>query len=1078
MSRRTNRCNLPKTVALRYRNGSGVKCYAAANSQPTLEPAIVFPAKRISTLDSAPTVPNTSFAIALGLCCMFAAEATWAGPLESVLDLMKSRCVKCHGPARHEGNLNLSTAAAVARGADGEPVVAAHDLESSSLWMRVERGEMPPDQPLETAEREVLRQWILAGTPGLPAARPGSEADDHWAFRPLVRPKVPQGSEAESKTAIDAFLETARLAAGVRSNSSAPAEKLIRRVSFAVTGLPPTLEELNRFRGVADPNNDGPNNYSQMVEYYLASQQYGVRWAKVWLDAAGYADSNGYFNADSDRPLAYRYRDYVVRSLNGDKPFDRFVLEQLAGDEIAGYVPGQVATGETIELLEATHFLRNGQDGSGESDGNPDEVRADRYYALESAMQNTASSLLGLTIQCAKCHDHKFEPITQLDYYRWQAVFYPAFNIEHWQKPNDRTVLAPLPEEQQAWESRKQTLDTQVAARSIELKQWLSDRRTPADVLFEDRFEQGLLSERWSHTAPGDDVPGGQVPVSLDASQAPAASINQGRLEIIEGNTRGDSWISTKRAFDWTEESVGDFVQVTFDLVQDHLADGVPAFRFGYLIGLHDFNDNGMVAGGNLLIDGNPNGGSSIHLDYPGDDATSIGTIGAFGYQSGHNYGVRVTNIGQGKVRLEHLVDMLPEGPSIEIASNQLPDGGFGFEYCCGRSFAVDNVTVERFTLSGRSEPEIQSLKALQEELKNLVSEREQLRKQPPGKIAWTTDMHDELPVVRMLQRGNVTTPGEVVDAGTLAILDDASSPFVVERPEGTRTSGRRLAWAKWLTAPGSRAASLLARVQANRIWQHHFGSGLVQTSENLGFSGSPPTHPELLDWLACELVEGGWSLKSLHRQILNSTAYRQSSLSQTDNFAVDPNNRLLWRFPMRRLEAEAIRDAMLTVSGEVDLGLGGPYTPTNRLTTGEVVAAEGDPKARRRSLFVHHKRTQVLSFLAVFDAPSIVFNSVRRNASTMPLQSLALLNSEFAVKRAEGLAERLQGMQSDILRQIECGYQLLFGRLPSEAEVRDGLAFLASQRQLYGSSENADRRSLQDYCQALLASNEFLYLD
>ncbi len=1044
---------------------------------------MVFPAKRIITIDRDQQVASASLAILIWFCSSLAVDETWAGPLESALDLMKARCVKCHGPAKHEGKLNLSTAAAVARGADGEPVVAAHDLASSPLWLRVERGEMPPDQPLEASEREILRQWILAGTPGLPSARPGSEADDHWAFRPLVRPEVPLGSEGESKTAIDAFLEKARHAAGVRPNPSAPAEKLIRRVSFAVTGLPPTLEELHRFRCAADQNNgrtnkDGPDSYSQMVEYYLASQQYGVRWAKVWLDAAGYADSNGYFNADSDRPLAFRYRDYVVRALNGDKPFDRFVVEQLAGDEIAQHSTGRVATRETVELLEATHFLRNGQDGSGESDGNPDEVRADRYYALESAMQNTASSLLGLTIQCAKCHDHKFEPITQTDYYRWQAVFYPAFNIEHWQKPNDRVVLAPLPEEQQAWESSKDALDAQVAARSQELKRWLNEHRTPADILFEDRFDHGNLSARWSNTAPGDDVPGGQVPVTLDASQAPAARINQGRLEIIEGNTRGDSWISTKLAFDWTEESVGDFVQATFDLVQDHLVDGAPAFRFGYLIGLHDFNDNGIGTGGNLLIDGNPDGGSSVHLDYPGNDAKSIGTLGSFGYRSGHNYGVRVTNIGQGKVRLEHLVDMLPEGPSIEIASSELPDGGFGFEYCCGRSFAVDNVSVDRFRLSGRSEPEIQSLKTLQEELKRLISEREQLRNQPPGRIAWTTDMHHELPVVRMLQRGNVTTPGEVVNAGTLSILDDSRTPFVVESREGMRTSGRRLAWAKWLTAPGSRAASLLARVQANRIWQHHFGSGLVQTSENLGFSGSPPTHPELLDWLACELVDSGWSLKWLHRQILNSAAFRQSSLSRKDSFAIDPNNRLLWRYPMRRLEAEAIRDAMLTVSGEVELSLGGPYTQTHRQATGEVVVKESDPMARRRSLFVHHKRTQVLSFLAVFDAPSIVFNSVRRNASTMPLQSLALLNSEFAVKRAEGLAVRLQTMQSDPRYQIEYGYQLLFGRLPSEVEVSDGLAFLISQKQSYSSSENAERRSLQDYCQALLASNEFLYLD
>ena len=247
-----------------------------------------------------------------------------------------------------------------------------------------------------------------------------------------------------------------------------------------------------------------------MVEHYLASPQFGVRWGKHWLDAAGYADSNGYFNADSDRPLAYRYRDYVVRSINQDKPFDRFVIEQLAGDELAQYRPEQTVTPELVDLLEATHFLRNGQDGSGESDGNPDEVRADRYYALESVMQNASSALLGLTIQCAKCHDHKFEPLSQLDYYRWQAVFYPTFNIDNWVKPNDRFVYAPLPSDQQLWEEQTRQAEQHVNTLRNELNEWMKSHRVQGEVLFEDRFdtEPVSLATKWSETAPGDDSPG------------------------------------------------------------------------------------------------------------------------------------------------------------------------------------------------------------------------------------------------------------------------------------------------------------------------------------------------------------------------------------------------------------------------------------------------------------------------------------------------------------------------------------------------------------------------------------------
>jgi hypothetical protein len=289
------------------------------------------------------------------------------------------------------------------------------------------------------------------------------------------------------------------------------------------------------------------------------------------------------------------------------------------------------------------------------------------------------------------------------------------------------------------------------------------------------------------------------------------------------------------------------------------------------------------------------------------------------------------------------------------------------------------------------------------------VKSRNAQRGEKPGKIAWVTDMSDVPPDVFLLQRGNVATPGPKVGAAALAVLDDAAIPFDVRPPfGGAKSTGRRLAWATWVTQPNSRAAALLARVQVNRIWQHHFGTGIVPTPSNLGVSGSAPSHPELLDWLAAEFVRSGWSVKSMHRLLLRSSVYRQSSDFQEVAFNTDPDDRLLWRYPLRRLDAESLRDSMLAVSGELDRQFGGPYVPTKRNGDGEVIVDESSAGAMRRSLYVQQRRTQVHSLLGVFDTPSIVFNCTERTASTIPLQSLCLLNSEFTLCRARKFAERL----------------------------------------------------------------------
>jgi hypothetical protein len=771
-----------------------------------------------------------------------------------VLPLFKARCVKCHGPVKPKGKLNLSNARSVARGGSAGPVVIPGQLDESALWDLVSNGEMPPrpNEPLADAEKNLLRRWIDQGARGLPSAAEVSRAGpdtDHWASAPLQDSSPPAPRDIQrSRTAVDSFIQKALEEAGLTLGPDADPHTLIRRVSFDLTGLPPTLEEIAAF--VSDPR---PDAYQKLIDRLLASPGYGERWGKYWLDASGYADSNGYFSADSDRPLAYRYRDYVIRAFNADRPLDQIVREQLAGDELAGNWSAANAAPATIDLLVATHFLRNGQDGTGESDGNPDEVRADKYAVLEGAIQIIGSSLLGLTLQCAKCHDHKFEPVTQQEYYRLQAILYPAFNIEHWVKPNDRITIAGPSAEIRRWQIHEKVLDAQIDA------------------------------------------------LVTNFATGPGATKKKDLLKRVI------TLVNTQR---W------------------------------------------------------PN----------------------------------------------------------------------------------------------------------------------------PGRIAWVGDVSTTPLEIPVLIRGNPATPGAKVGPGVPAFLTDPDNRYEPKQPfVGSSSTGRRLALARWLTKPGSRPAALLARVLANRIWQYHFGTGLAATSDNLGYTGSPPSHPDLVELLARELVRSNWSSKALHRLILTSSTYRQSSTPRPDVARVDAENRLLAHYPLRRLDADAIRDAMLAATGELDDRQSGPYVPTDRTKSSEVVVNESHPGAARRSVYIQQRRTEITSLLEVFDAPSIVTTCTRRLPSTIPLQSLSLMNSEFVVARAQKLAARLErecnsGQATPAIRDphITRAFLLTTGRRPDDVELCAARRFLESQPARYaGLGElQAHERALVDFCQMLLASNAFLYIE
>jgi len=1050
-----------------------------------------------------------------------------------VVPLLKQRCIACHGPAKQEAGLNLATPPGIRRGGKKGEAIVAGSPEKSRLWQLVAADEMPPEMPLPARAKELLRRWILAGTVGLPEhVSTKSDGDEHWAFQRLptftdvTEVKTTRSAESEIeaprlelptvadtsriRTPIDRFIQDRLEQVGLSLGPEADRETLIRRVSLDLTGLPPTPVERTAF---LDDGEEGA--YERMVDRYLESDRFGERWGKYWLDASGYADSNGYFGADTDRPLAYRYRDYVIRSLNADKPWDQFIREQLAGDEIAGYGAGVDVRREMLPLLEAVHFLRNSPDGTDSSDGNPEEVRRDKYAALEGTLEIVGSSLLGMTVGCARCHDHKFEPFTQRDYYQLQAAIYPAFNVANWIKPKERVIRAASAEELAAWQAEIKGIDEAIIARRNEFRSWLRENGEPTETIFFDNFDgdDRKLAGIWSNTAPADKDPAGRPAVTLDSVSAPAALVENGQLHIIESGAAGDRACCTVESFDWTPPAKGDWVQATFDLD----ARGDPAPYVGYFVALRDFNDALGLAGGNVLIDGAKSGKAAIHVDYPGGDSQSRGSIGGSGYEPGHNLGVRITNAGDGQFEIAQVVDGVLEGGIVTLSAADLPDGGLGFEYCCNRSFVVDNVLIERSIQApagqsarslGTSATSVEEIRRRIEQKQNeLNAELTRLRESrpaEPGRLALVADYSAEIPTVPLLVRGEHKIRGDAVPAAGPHVLAETNNPVdldrIAQRPEGLKSTGRRLALARWLTQPDSRAAGLLARVTVNRWWQYHFGRGIVATPENLGYSGAAPTHPELLDLLAAELVKQNWKPKSLHRLILLSAVYRQQSthdeqadsrLSLRERRAtfrgakgddarrIDPDNLLLWRYPMRRLDAEAIRDGMLAVSGELNERMFGPYVPTEYASDGQVVVAPNAEGRLRRSIYLQQRRTQTPDMLRVFDAPSIVASCTGRARTTVPLQSLDLLNSPFIRDRAEAMAARIdtnrEMKDEDFARSA---FVLALGREARPAELDASREFLARQPNEYANAPDAARRARVDFCQMVLAGNAFLYIE
>lgn len=828
---------------------------------------------------------------------------------EKIRPVLVERCYECHSATakKLKGGLRLDTRESVLRGGDTGPAVVPGEPEKSLLIKAVRYTDkdlqMPPKEKLTAAQITDLEVWVKLGAPdpradtSATASKPANENIDRskfWSAQPLQSAKPPKTKQKSwPRTAVDNFILAKLEEKGLAPARETSRQTWLRRVTFDLTGLPPTPDEIKNF--LADKSSKA---FARVVERLLASPHYGERWGRHWLDAAGYADSNGYFNADSDRPLAYKYRDYVVRSLNDDRPFDRFIQEQIAGDELVNYEPDGDITPEMVDALTATHFLRNAPDGTGESDGNPLELKVDRYSVLEGNVQIIGSALLGVTLQCTRCHDHKFEPVTQEEYYGLQAILRPAFDPARWLKPNERAL----------------TVGTRAAREESKRE-----------------FEK---SEREIKT----------LKESLEGLLAPFRKLAQREnLEKLPESTRE----ALQKGLDTKENERTDEMK---QLVKTNEA-------------ILEFKDEELA---------------------------------------------------------KRFSELTP-----------------GFE-------------------------------SLQASLKRHETEKPKALPQ----IATLTERGGETTKHRLLVRGVYANEGREVEPGVPAVFCRAENAY--QPVAGLKSSGRRLAFARWLTSPQNPA---VVRVLVNRVWQQHFGEGLVATVDNLGLTGGQPSHPELLDFLATQFIKSGWRLKELHRLIVLSATYRQSGAMNEAAFAVDPDNKLLWRFPMQRLDAESIRDAMLSISGELDQEMGGPFVPAKTQNDGQVTVEEKTPGAMRRSLYLQQRRTHPVTMLQLFDAAQMSPNSPRRNPSTVSLQSLAMLNSDFVCARSRALAERLaKDCGGDQSRRIERAVLLAFGRKPKPEEQSAAEEFLHAQSASYADQADQTERVWMDFCQMIFASNAFLY--
>ena len=916
-----------------------------------------------------------SVALALALIpAAIPASASEADPpsefFESkVRPVLVESCQKCHGPKKQSGGLRLDSREAILEGGSTGPAVAPGDPDGSLLVQVVRQThaeiKMPPKGKLPVEAVDALASWVKLGAPW-PVAKAVTAGDDaassHWAFRP-VKPVAPPQVKAPGRvrTAVDRFIQAALDREGLTPSDEADRRTLIRRASFDLTGLPPTAAEVDSF--LAD---DRPDAYERLVDRLLASPAYGERWGRHWLDVARYSDTKGYvFMEERAYPYAYTYRDYVVRAFNEDKPYDEFLIEQIAADRL-GPDRDRRSLAALGYLTLGRRFLNNRED------------------IIDDRIDVVSRGMLGLTVACARCHDHKFDPIPTDDYYALFGVF--ASSVEPADLPE---IPAAVPEGlardfREKLAAKQKTLDTALAAKRAEVEKDLTAR----------------LGAYFSAAVDLDFTPRNP---KLD-DRAKAEKLSTARLRGVM--TRWKAHLDATRG---KPDSV---------MAAWHAYAAVPT---------KDFAAGAAKLARDLCEKANPIIAKSFAEQPPKTMAEVAARYGA----------ILAEADGRWRAAVKGGVKSLPE-PEWEALRLAIDfDGG---------PLALKPDTLPR--LLDRDE---------RNKLAKVTNDVAALKASHPGSPPRAMVLNDSSTPFnpRVLVRGNPGRPGKEVPRQFLKVVSGSDrKPF--------KEGSGRLELAR---AIASKDNPLTARVMVNRVWLQHFGAGLVGTPSDFGLRSDPPSHPELLDWLADDFVKHGWSVKNLHRRIMLSATYRQRSVDRPDALAKDPENRLVWKANRRRLEFEAIRDSLLAASGALDPAMGGR----------PVTIAEA-PFTTRRTIYGRIDRQNLDGLHRTFDFASPDSSTPKRFVTTVPQQALFLLNSPFVIDQARRLAARPEVAAGSAADRVEAFYRTVFGRRPDDPERVHGLAFVSQWAE--AGTPHSDLSPWEAYAQVLLMTNEFVFID
>ena len=977
---------------------------------------------------------------------LFAADITFENDIRPILE---AKCVECHGPEEQKGGYRLDVKSIALTGGDSHaPNIIPGKSAASPLLKFIsstdEDERMPPKgERVSAAEIATLQAWIDSGAVWPETASAKVSADvDWWSLKAMVKPTPPVGAT----NAIDAFVRAKLVEKGLSSSPEADAATLIRRLYFNLIGLPPTPEEITAF--VADTS---PKAYEDLVDKLLASPRHGERWARHWLDLVHYGDTHGY-DKDKPRNNAWPYRDYVVRALNEDKPYARFVQEQIAGDVL---FPG------TRDGIEATGFLAAGPwdyIGHEELPETKTDGKIARHMDRDDMVANTIGSFCSITVHCAQCHNHKFDPITQEDYYSLQAVFSALDRTDRKYYPDKATNL------------RFQDLQQQLLRADIEIAELDARLKAKAGEAY------AVLTKRIDDATMAAPQKQGNATPALGYHSAISKTQDAVKwVQVDLGVSVAIDHVTLLPAYDdFNKIGAGFGFPVRFKIeVSDDpefKTDVTPLSRRHDETFMHDFAKPGLkpFTTGGAKEDG-------IAGRYVRVTATKLAPRQGnfiFALADLQVFDAKADNVAKGKpVAAFDSIESPPRWSKANLTDGLAPvpppadeKGKLTAEReALMLSFATDAIKAKRsalLTTKAKLDAALKELPAPSMVYAGAVHTGS-------GSFAGTGANGGKPRPIFLLARGQVTQPLDEMSPGALAALTFAPARFAVSKdaPEGVR----RAALAKWVIDPQN---PLTWRSIVNRVWQYHFGRGLADSPGDLGRNGSLPSHPELLDWLAMEFRDSGGSLKKLHKLIVMSATYRQASVSQAAAEKVDANNTLLWRQNRRKLEAEVVRDSVLAVSGKLDLTMGGPgwqdfviEHPEHSPHYSYKLADPEDAKTWRRSVYRFIVRSQTHPWMTSLDCADPSIQVDKRNESLSALQALALLNNGFILTQAQHFAERVRREKPDLTAQVVRAHSLALGREPGTAARDKLIAF-------------AEANGLPSLCRVLLNLNEFNFAD